>query len=75
MVRSEIRRNFYSHRSIDPWNRLPSDIKHSPNTKIFKSRLIKWMDYRCGRKYYGNRFLQFTPGGDDEKNCFKFTRN
>ena len=44
MVRTEIRRHFFSHRIIEPWNRLPAEIKHSPNTKIFKSRLNKWME-------------------------------
>jgi hypothetical protein len=43
LVRTELRRNSYSVRVIDPWNSLPSEVKHSPNIAVFKTRLVKWM--------------------------------
>ena len=39
----EIRKNFFSSRIPDWWNELPSEIKHSHNTKMFKKRLVEWM--------------------------------
>ena len=44
VVKTELRRNFYSVRVIDSWNKLPSDIKHSTNISIFKKKLTKWME-------------------------------
>jgi len=44
VVKTELRRNFYSVRVIDSWNKLPADIKHSTNISMFKKKLTKWME-------------------------------
>ena len=36
-ARLEIRRNFYSNRVIDSWNRLPFDVKRAASTNQFKN--------------------------------------
>ena len=36
-ARLEIRRNFYSNRVIDSWNRLPLDVKRATSTNQFKN--------------------------------------
>ena len=33
---TEIRRNFFSHRVVVPWNSLPPEVVNSPNVNIFK---------------------------------------
>lgn len=33
----DIRRQFFSNRVVEHWNRLPNNIKEAPNVKIFKS--------------------------------------
>ena len=37
IARLEIRKNFFSHRVIDPWNNLPFHIKNSPSINSFKN--------------------------------------
>jgi hypothetical protein len=39
----EVRRNFFTLRTADVWNRLPSDIKQIVSVSKFKSRLVQWM--------------------------------
>jgi len=39
--RTEVRKNFFSVRVIEPWNKLPSDIKDSTSVKIFKKKCEK----------------------------------
>ena len=41
-ARTTIRRNFFSFRSINTWNKLPNHIVSSPNLSIFKSRINKF---------------------------------
>ena len=36
--RLEIRRNFYSQRSVDPWNKLPNHVIKAPRVNAFKAR-------------------------------------
>ena len=37
----EIRKNFFSNRVIDNWNKLSVDIKESNSVKEFKNKLLK----------------------------------
>ena len=39
----EVRRNFFSERVVDGWNIIPTDIKHTADTKKFKKKLVEWM--------------------------------
>ncbi len=39
--RLEIRRNFFSNRVIDAWNKIPCEIKNARNVKMFKSQYRK----------------------------------
>ena len=39
----DIRKNFYTVRIVEQWNNIPSIIKHLPNVKQFKQKLIDWM--------------------------------
>ena len=42
-----VRKHFFSQRTINDWNSLPRDIIESPNVIIFKSKLdVYWQDYR-----------------------------
>jgi len=38
------RKNFFSIRVCDDWNRLPSDVKQCKNVKCFKKELRKFLD-------------------------------
>lgn len=40
----EIRKNFFSIRVVDEWNKLPTELKYSPNPAIFKRRLVKMFE-------------------------------
>ena len=37
----DLRKNFFSHRVIDHWNRLPSEVKRAENVKMFKKQMEK----------------------------------
>jgi hypothetical protein len=39
----DIRKNFYTVRIVEQWNNISSIIKHLPNVKHFKTKLIDWM--------------------------------
>ena len=39
----EIRKNFFTVRTADIWNSLPSDIKSIRQVTKFKKRLVQWM--------------------------------
>ena len=42
-----VRKHFFSQRTINDWNSLPRDIIESPNVIIFKSKLdVYWQDFR-----------------------------
>ena len=42
-----IRKHFFSQRTINDWNSLPRDIIESPNVVIFNSKLdVYWQDFR-----------------------------
>ena len=43
----DVRRNFFSQRVCEPWNKLPDDVKNSPTVTCFKSRYDKW----CSMSY------------------------
>ena len=42
----DIRKNFYTCRVIDSWNKLPGEVVESPNLSIFKKRLDKFLSNR-----------------------------
>ena len=39
----DIRKNLYTVRIVEQWNNISSIIKHLPNVKHFKTKLIDWM--------------------------------
>jgi len=39
--RLNVRKNFFTLRVMEPWNRLPRDVVESPSLEIFKTRLHK----------------------------------
>ena len=39
--RTEIRKNFFSNRVIDPWNSIPANLKAETRKEIFKERYKK----------------------------------
>jgi len=39
--RLNMRKNFFTLRVIEPWNRLPREVVDSPSLKMFRSRLDK----------------------------------
>jgi hypothetical protein len=44
-ARLEVRRNFYSNRVVDQWNRLPAELKNAVTVNSFKNGLKKqWRD-------------------------------
>jgi len=40
-----MRKNFFTLRMMEPWNRLPRDVVESPSLEIFKTHLDKVL---CG---------------------------
>ena len=38
----EVRRNFFSQRIVDKWNKLPQEVIDSPSTNAFKNRYDKF---------------------------------
>ena len=40
----EIRKNFFTVRTADIWNIIPSDIKNIRQVIKFKKRLVQWMN-------------------------------
>ena len=38
-IRTDVRSNFFSNRVIEPWNRLPTELKESRTVKSFKGGL------------------------------------
>jgi len=41
MCRTEIRKQFFSQRVINPWNQLPKEVREADNMKSFKAKLRK----------------------------------
>jgi hypothetical protein len=41
--RSDIRQHFFSHRVVDFWNRLPSDIKSARSVSVFKNMINEYI--------------------------------
>ena len=41
---SDVRLNFFSFRIVDPWNSLPSEIKHATSVANFRSKLKQYMN-------------------------------
>ena len=37
--RTQIRKNFFSQRVVEPWNNLPDSVKAAESVNIFKNRL------------------------------------
>ncbi len=40
-TRLDLRRNFFSSRVVEPWNRLPEQTRRSPNVSSFKTAISK----------------------------------
>ena len=40
----DLRKNYFSLRVVDQWNRLPADVVNSPTLSTFKNKLDKFMD-------------------------------
>lgn len=40
-TRTEMRRHFFSNRVVEPWNRLPQEIREVPNVHQFKKQVLK----------------------------------
>ena len=38
----DLRRNFFSFRVVDQWNKLPSEIKNAENVNSFKNLYDSW---------------------------------
>jgi hypothetical protein len=43
-ARLEIRKNFFTVRTVQKWNKLPKAIKSAKNGEIFKRELQKWRE-------------------------------
>ena len=41
-VKSDLRRNFFSNRIVDHWNRLPSSVKNATDVNNFKNLYDAW---------------------------------
>ena len=41
-AKSDIRKNFFSHRVVDKWNALPSNIKNATDVNNFKNQYDAW---------------------------------
>jgi hypothetical protein len=40
-TRLDLQKNFFSSRVVEPWNRLPEQIRRSPNVSSFKAAISK----------------------------------
>ncbi len=45
--RTEIRKNFFSTRVVNPWNNLPAELKQSRSIKLFKSSYDCYIQTQC----------------------------
>ena len=41
-AKSDLRRNFFSHRIVDNWNRLPISVKNATDVNNFKNLYDAW---------------------------------
>jgi len=44
-----MRKNFFTLRVTEPWNRLPREIVDSPSLEIFKTHLDEWVQNPPGQ--------------------------
>ena len=54
--KSNVKRNCFSNRIVDSWNKLPNDIVTSPTVNTFKSRLNK--QWKVASKFYPKCYQQ-----------------
>ena len=79
--RGEIRRNFFSQRVVDHWNKLPQEIIAADSVNIFKSRLDKFWRQTAdmGQWTISHRFspiiIKFKFSHDCLRTLISMTRN